>query len=458
MPYPNEHAARLVDPSEFKEFRRQHPKGFPEGLDVIFGIREDGKTEIQAVRADRTKWTVEGFKKWLADHDMSPILLEPASDSTKKGFDTFSTWTAIDLDKGVNGEGEEAVSPKAYIAGVISSDAVDLQGDKIVQEGMDWSYFLKRGWLNWEHQQGPENIVGVPTSVEPVTLAGGKKAAYLKGYLLLNRPKAKEIMETAKALSSAGSDRKIGFSVEGQVLARDPQNPKVITKARILNVSVTAHPVNPDANTLELIARSMDSANSARAVAEHILKMHPEVARKEVLMELLNLIDGKKEYKSEVGYQTGATPSSGSLSALVPQSIDEELSYAKGLDMEGIKEKLQAASISLELEVEDDSMDDSEDGEDGEDSMDESEAEQPNSIIDSTLREAMKIELQKLMEEQLGKFMDAASGKATERALISQKQIATLVDKVFPSLPASAKNLFVNKLISAARSSYSKNN
>lgn len=166
----------------------------------------------------------------------------------------FSLWTSLDLSKA---DAAEAKTNKAPIGGIISTDVVDLQGDQILQSGCDWSYFLKRGWFNYEHKPGAENIVGIPKAVKPVTLEGGKQGTRVEGFLLLDRPRASEVYEAAKAIQKSGEGRSIGFSVEGQVLKRDPTNPKIVTKARILNVSVTAHPVNPDAR-LEVLARSLE--------------------------------------------------------------------------------------------------------------------------------------------------------------------------------------------------------
>lgn len=68
MPFPNEHAARQSDPGQYIRFRRSHPKEFPEGIDVIFGIKRDGKSEIQSFRFDKKKWTPEKAKEWLKEH------------------------------------------------------------------------------------------------------------------------------------------------------------------------------------------------------------------------------------------------------------------------------------------------------------------------------------------------------------------------------------------------------
>ena len=75
MPYPNEHTARITSPSAYVRFRR---KNIAPGVDVIFGIRKDGKTEIQTYRFDAKRFTVAQAKAWLAEHNVKYILFEPA--------------------------------------------------------------------------------------------------------------------------------------------------------------------------------------------------------------------------------------------------------------------------------------------------------------------------------------------------------------------------------------------
>ena len=119
-----------------------------------------------------------------------------------KHVDLFSVWTPIDLTK-AQGDPDEPL--KAPIAGIVSTEGIDLQGDTIMQSGCDWKYFLSKGWLNYEHQQGPEYIVGYPTSVQP-TVHEGKNATMIQGYLLLDRPRAKEVYESAKLFKKLAMD------------------------------------------------------------------------------------------------------------------------------------------------------------------------------------------------------------------------------------------------------------
>lgn len=76
-PYPNEHAARLKNPDQYDSIRRVNDEGGP-GIDFIYGIK-DGKSEIQAIRFDKDRYTPAEAKKWLSDHDFSPISFEEAT-------------------------------------------------------------------------------------------------------------------------------------------------------------------------------------------------------------------------------------------------------------------------------------------------------------------------------------------------------------------------------------------
>lgn len=86
MPYPNEHACRLVDPKEFDEFRRENEKITVNGkpVDVIFGIK-DGKSKIQALRYKKSVWSVEEARNDCKNR--GGILFEPAMNNVKNSIE-----------------------------------------------------------------------------------------------------------------------------------------------------------------------------------------------------------------------------------------------------------------------------------------------------------------------------------------------------------------------------------
>ena len=85
MPFKNFHSARLKDPDQYDRFAYEADK-LGDGIDVVFGIKA-GKSEIQAIRFDKTKFSTARAKAWLKDHDKKAILFEPASEATTTSGD-----------------------------------------------------------------------------------------------------------------------------------------------------------------------------------------------------------------------------------------------------------------------------------------------------------------------------------------------------------------------------------
>lgn len=77
MPYPNEHAARIKNPKQYKKLRRKNNQ-LGNGVHVIFGIKKEQSAEIQAIRFSVTQFTALAAKAWLKKHDFTPILFEAA--------------------------------------------------------------------------------------------------------------------------------------------------------------------------------------------------------------------------------------------------------------------------------------------------------------------------------------------------------------------------------------------
>ena len=77
MPYPNWHAARMIQPERFERFTT---KGLASGVEVILGFKKgDQKAYTQSYRFAVSKFTEEQAKKWMADNNKKFIDFEPAS-------------------------------------------------------------------------------------------------------------------------------------------------------------------------------------------------------------------------------------------------------------------------------------------------------------------------------------------------------------------------------------------
>lgn len=122
------------------------------------------------------------------------------------------------------------------IRGVASTPDLDRDGEKVMQEGLDISYFLDRGFFNWDHDNS--KIVGYPDKDKTQITKDG---LYVEGYIL-NTSDGKRVWDTAIALQKSKTPRRLGFSIEGQVLKRGLNGR--IEKARVNNIALTSTPVN----------------------------------------------------------------------------------------------------------------------------------------------------------------------------------------------------------------------
>ena len=183
------------------------------------------------------------------------------SDATPQPADLFKGWTPM-LAKSMDAEMPEG---QGLIGGIVSTDTCDFDGEVIEQDGIDWAYFEQRGLLNYNHTN---LTVGEPISI---TRKGG--CTLLQGALYLHVAEGKRIYETAQGMRKSNAKRTYGFSIEGEVLARDPLDEKRITKCRIMNVSVCEHPKNPETAMVTLqkaAVRQMALFEPERPVSEPV--------------------------------------------------------------------------------------------------------------------------------------------------------------------------------------------
>lgn len=166
-PYPNEHAARQNPTSKYTKFRRQNNK-FGAGIHVIFGITSDGKSEVQAIRFDKTKFTPEQARAWLKEHDYKTTLEVAA----KKFADVMLRPVLIVKDDDAKDE---------HIVGgiVYDADIVDFQDDytdaeeitKMMHDFMENSQTFQR-----MHKAGRKDVLILECfQAEVDTKKGGEK-------------------------------------------------------------------------------------------------------------------------------------------------------------------------------------------------------------------------------------------------------------------------------------------
>lgn len=162
---------------------------------------------------------------------------------------------------------EKASAPegqKRRIAGVISTEKLDKQGEVIVQKGLDFTPFLREGWFNDNHSKKTTDVLGYPEDVKQFQkgerLPDGNVAeancTWAEGYLL-DTPDADKVWNLGRSLAKAGAKRRLGYSIEGAVEKRTGPGNRVVAKAVVRNVAITNCPVG-EGTRLEVLAKSLD--------------------------------------------------------------------------------------------------------------------------------------------------------------------------------------------------------
>jgi hypothetical protein len=127
------------------------------------------------------------------------------------------------------------------VTGLASSGTTDRQGEIILPQGIDATPIEKgRGVFNFDHDNSPESTIGLLDSYKKTN-----QGLYVTGRLFKNHTKAKAVYEIMSSLGK-GDKGRVGMSVEGKVIERDPINPNIIKRCIVKNVAITMNPVNQD--------------------------------------------------------------------------------------------------------------------------------------------------------------------------------------------------------------------
>lgn len=163
----------------------------------------------------------------------------------------FQFYCGVDLKKSLaNYTGEE--DGKRVIYGMASTPDYDTESERVLQEGLDVSYFKSYGFFNYDHRKGPEAIVGYPYADEIKVTEDGFSVA---GELFKGVNYSDQLWNLVEILHKSNAPRSLAFSIEGKILEEEKG---VIKKAMVTEVAITPRPVNPRA-TLKGIVKSMTS-------------------------------------------------------------------------------------------------------------------------------------------------------------------------------------------------------
>lgn len=185
-----------------------------------------------------------------------------------KGVTDFYCALSFDLSKAGPGPNEGSRRFK----GIGSTEALDLQNERMFQGGMDLSYFRRHGWFTDEHNVIVRDNLGKPLYEIPAVKVAAplqadlsEKGLYVEGELLAgfsdHRPecrcpgcRAEYWHNFMQSLARSNTGRKVGLSVEGRVLRKESNS---IVRSWIKNIAITDAPVNTE--TWAELAKSLAS-------------------------------------------------------------------------------------------------------------------------------------------------------------------------------------------------------
>lgn len=154
----------------------------------------------------------------------------------------FKFYAPLEIQKAKDNKGQEVMR----IGGIASTSDEDSDGEFLDPNGFILDDFLNVGFVNWHHgaKNKPKTIVGEPSLAEI-----RPDGLYVECDLYPSSEIAKEIYETAQILEKDSKTRRLGFSIEGEVIERgsdDETNPDfmVIKKANITGLAITHMPKN----------------------------------------------------------------------------------------------------------------------------------------------------------------------------------------------------------------------
>jgi len=164
--------------------------------------------------------------------------------STFKEKSDFSFFVPIEsegLEKAAKKTKKSGRYDNMVIEGIASDSSIDSDEEVLEPKGFELERFMSMGWVNYEHRLRDDTkyIIGEPLEAKIVD-----NKFYIKAKLFKERELARNLYDTMIMLKEVGSKKKIGWSIEGKAITRDVRNPKIVKKALITGIAITAQPKN----------------------------------------------------------------------------------------------------------------------------------------------------------------------------------------------------------------------
>ena len=245
-PYPNEHAARMTDPDQYDELRRENNAG-GEGVDFIYGIKE-GESEIQAVRFDAQRFTPDEARQWLTDNEMDPIMFEEATGEERDmpGIGRHQRAELTTFDEVKDRTYEFPFSSEFPVARYFGNEILSHD-----VKAADLSRLNDGAPLLFNHN--PDRVIGV---VERAYIDGQKRRGYARVRFSRN-PFAQEVLSDVKD----GVLRNVSFGYSIDKMEERGSGDFVATAWSPYEVSVVSVPADPGVG----IGRALEAESAASA-------------------------------------------------------------------------------------------------------------------------------------------------------------------------------------------------
>ena len=212
--------------------------------------------------------------------------------------------------------------------GWASTSSIDADGERLLQDGLNFAPFINKGWVNWDHQR--HQILGTPMVCELRERPDGRKGTYTEFKMLKGVPMADHVWTLSKALSKNGSDRQLGLSFEGKTIRKSRTG--TIEAADIMGLAVTPYPKNGDTS----VSAFMKSMAAGEPMDQFIFTPP-------ALIDIVAPITDAIKKALDAGYDVGGKTQSGG-AAMRKESISSEKGRFDGSKYASLYENLDPAT------------------------------------------------------------------------------------------------------------------
>lgn len=198
----------------------------------------------------------------------------------------------------------DGLPERLLIGGVASNMKTgrDKDGQTLDVNGFDYSPLLKSGFLNLEHGYAKTKdaslIVGLPTNAFV-----RNNEFHIEGELFRDNPKAVAMYKLGQTLKKAGSNRTIGYSIEGLPISFSPTDKTFINKALVTGIALTLSPKN---SGTECIFKGGEIEYETQENSEFLVDIIDDSGERVVVDKELNILKGEEISKAmQAGSVTG---------------------------------------------------------------------------------------------------------------------------------------------------------